>query len=417
MQRFLIAFSLTIAPLAMAAALVAAGYSAGHPAWWQASVVLAILGAVTIMIYGINIHSVPAHSGRTWKSIGLVAAQVGAGVTGAWFAFLGRGLSIEALDRLGFLLATVGAVLFMTNLALLFRQPGLPRPPRVPMSERTVLQRVDRLAIPFTVISGMMVVAGTALGLVLTFWTPRFGRWDLVWAHVMLLGFFFPMASGTSYHMLSRWTGKPWRFPGVVRIHLWAFLASFPLMVIALAWDIDWMFLIAGPLMAVSMVAWATNIVPMTLHLSGPARAGILLAIVFLVAGVSFGVVFAIDPATGPRLRWTHVAANLYGFAGLLISGFGYAYVPRLSGCKGLRWPALAILQLGVMAVGVAAAMITMGMRMYGEIDAQPVLVANAIAAVGMALFAVQVAGTFLRGRELASRPMTPVVRAGSTSP
>jgi hypothetical protein len=401
MQRFLIASTLTIAPLGMAVALLAAGYSAEHPAWWQASVVLAILGAVTIMIYGINIHSVPAHSGRAWASDGLVAAQVGAGVSGAWLAFFGRGMRIEALDRIGFLLATIGAILFMTNLGLLFRQPGPPRPPKVPMNERTVQQRVDRLAIPFTVISGLMVVAGTALGLVMTFWTPTFGRWDLVWAHVMLLGFFFPMASGTSYHMLTRWTGRPWRFPRLVRVHLLAFLTSFPLMVVALAWDIDWMFLIAGPLMAVSMVAWAVNIVPMALQLAGPVRAGILLALVFLVAGVTFGVMFAVDPATGPRLRWTHVAANLYGFAGLLISGFGYAYLPRLSGARELRWPQLAVVQLVVMVIGVGAAMVTMGMRMYGNIGPDAVFAANGVAAIGMLLFAIQVAGTFLQGQRL----------------
>src|SRR5688500_16100968 len=131
------------------------------------------------MIYGINIHSVPAHSGRRWKSMGLVVAQVAAGDSGAWLAFFGRGLRIEAMDRTGHLLAAAGAVLFMTNLGLRFRQPGPPRPPKVPMRERTTLQRVDRLAIPFTISSGLMVVAGTTLGLVLTFWTPGAGRWDL----------------------------------------------------------------------------------------------------------------------------------------------------------------------------------------------------------------------------------------------
>jgi len=261
-----------------------------------------------------------------------------------------------------------------------------------------------------------VVVAGTALGLVLTWWTPRVGRWDLVWAHVMLLGFFFPMASGTSYHMLSRWTGKPWRSVGLVRMHLWSFLVSFPLMVIALARDIDWLFMVAGPLMAVAMLAWAANLIPMAMHLSGPVRLGIILAMVFLAAGVTLGVMFALDPATGPRLRGTHVSANLYGFAGLLISGFGYAYVPRLAASKGLQWPQLAIIQLIVMVVGVAAGMVTMGMRMYGEIGPDPVFAANAVAAFGTLLFAVQVAGTFWRGRELASRPLIPTIGVGSSS-
>jgi hypothetical protein len=413
MQRLLLGSTLTIAPVGMAVALLAMGYSAQDSAWWQASVVLAILGAITIMIYGINIHSVPAHSGRAWASDTLVATQVVSGVVGAWLAFLGRGLGVDSLDRVGFLLALIGAILFMTNLGLLFRQPGPARPPKVPAADRTVQQRVDRLAIPFTILSGLMVVGGTALGLVLTFWTPGFGRWDLVWAHVMLLGFFFSMASGTSYHMLSRWTGRSWRFPNFVRAHLVAFLASFPLMIVALAWDIDALFLIAGPLMAIAMIAWAANVVPMSLHLSGPVRAGILLALLFLVAGVSMGVIFAVDPATGPRLRWTHVAANLYGFAGLLISGFGYAYLLRLSGTTSLRWPRLAVTQLGVMVSGVAAAMITMALRMYGHIGHEPVLLANGIAAAGMLLFAIQVAGTFMQGRQV-SRSVPQAVHASS---
>lgn len=413
MQRFLIAFCLTVAPLAMAVALWATGYSAEHPAWWGASVQLAVLGGITIMIYGINIHSVPAHSGRAWRSTGLVAAQVGAGVLGAWLAFFGRGLQVVELDRAGQGLVTVGAVLFMTNLGLLFRQPGPPRPPRVPKSERTVLQRVDRLAIPFTIISGIVVVVGTALGLLLTWWRPGTGRWDLVWAHTLLLGFFFAMASGTSYHMLSRWTGEPWRSIRLVQVHLYTYLASFPLMLVALARDIDWLFLVSGPLMAVSMLAWAGNVVPMAVRLSGPARPGIVLAMLFLAVGIGFGVMFAIDPATGPRLRGTHVVANLYGFAGLLISGFGYAYVPRLSGCHGLRWPKLALLQLLVLFAGVTGGMIAMGLRMYGEAGTTPVLVWNVIAGLGMVLFAIQVAGTFLRGRQIASRLLMPSVTYG----
>jgi hypothetical protein len=252
MQRQVISFSLIVAPISMAVALLAAGYSTEKSAWWSASVYLAVLGGITIMIYGINIHSVPAHSGRMWRSVELVAIQVVAGLFGAWLVFLGRGLKIDVLDWTGQLLATVGAVLFMTNLGLLFRQPGLPRPPKPPKAERTNQQRVDRLAIPFTIISGLMVIAGTALGLALTFWRPDSGRWDLVWAHMMLLGFFFPMASGTSYHMLSRWTGARWASIRTVQLHLYAYLVSFPLMVVALAWDIDWLFLIAGPLMALA---------------------------------------------------------------------------------------------------------------------------------------------------------------------
>jgi hypothetical protein len=232
----------------------------------------------------------------------------------------------------------------------------------------------------------------------------------------MLLGFFFPMASGTSYHMLSRWTGAQWASIWMVQAHLYAYLVSFPLMVVALAWDVDWLFLTAGPLMAMAMLAWAANIVPMAMRLSGAVRPGIVLALVFLTVGVGLGVMFAIDPATGPRLRGTHVAANLYGFAGLLISGFGYAFVPRLSGCRGLRWPWLAMVQLAVLVAGVTGGMISMGMRMYGEVGSTPVIITCAVGAVGMVLFAIQVAGTFAKGRKIASRPIMPTVQSSVRS-
>lgn len=413
MQRVLIASCLVLAPLALAVAMIATGLSATYPAWWSAAVRLAVLGGVTVMIYGINIHSVPEHSGRMWRSLPLVGVQVAAGVVGGWLAFLGRGMAEQDIERAGHLLATVGGILFMTNLALLFRQPGPPRPPKVPVAQRTVQQRVDRLAIPFTIISGLVVVAGAALGLLLTFWRPGIGRWDLVWAHTMLLGFFFAMASGTSYHMLSRWTGRPWRSIRLVQVHLYAYLASFPLMLLALARNIDWLFMIAGPLMAVAMLAWAANVVPMALALNGPVRAGILLALLFLTVGVTFGVIFALDPAAGPRLRGTHVVANLYGFAGLLISGFGYAYLPRLSGAPSLRWPGLAPVQLVVLGTGVAVGMIAMGLRMYGEAGTAPVLAGNVIAGAGMALFALQAAGTFLHGRLISPAPVMPTVTYG----
>lgn len=395
MQRSLIALSLVMAPIALAVALLAAGASPEQPAWWSASVALAILGGVTIMIYGINIHSVPEHSGRQWASLGLIATQIGAGVIGAWLVFFGRGYRIDAMEITGHLLATIGAVLFMANIGLLFRQPGPSRPSKVPRDQRTNQQRVDRLAIPFTIISGLMSIAGTGLGLVLSVWTPRFGRWDLVWAHVLLLGFFFSMASGTSYHMLSRWTGRPWRSIRLVQVHLYAYLVSFPLMVIALAWDIERLFFIAGPLMAVAMMAWAGNILPMATHTPGQVRVGIVVAMAFLAIGVAFGVMFAVDPGTGPRLRGAHVSANLYGFAGLLISGFGYGFIPRIAGTSGLRWPSLAPLQIAIMSVGSLGSMVSMGMWMYGNASADLVRLSCTVASLGMVLFAIQVFGSF----------------------
>lgn len=393
-QRSIIGFAVTLAPLAMAVALALAGYSQQNGAWWLASVHLATLGGITIMIYGVNVEALPTHSGKQWRSLPLVALQVGAGVTGAWIACFGYGYRIDALIRLGHLLALVGAVLFLANLGLLFSHPGA-RPPRIPWHERTMQQKVDRIAIPFTMLSGVMVVVGTALGLLLDFWRPTFGRWDLVWGHVMLLGFFFAMASGTSYHMVARWSGRDFRSTKPIVLHLIAFVLSFPAMVIALGWDIDWLFLIGGPLMAVSMVAWASNILPAAWPLSDGVRFGIVLAMLFMVAGVGLGVMFAIDPGSGPRLRSTHVIANLFGFSGLLISGFGYRYVPQLAEVPAMRWPGWQLPQLALMATGSALGMLFMALYAYGEAEADAVLWPCLVGTAGMLLFGINTLGTF----------------------
>lgn len=393
-ERSIIAVAVTAAPLAMGVALLLAGYSQTHGAWWTAAVQLAVLGGITIMIYGVNVQALPAHSGKNWRYPQLVALQVGAGIVGGWLLAFGYGYRIEGWVRLGHLLVFTGAALFLANLMLLFTQPG-ERPPRIPWNERTHQQKVDRLAIPFTMISGMVVVIGTALGIALDYWTPAQGRWDLVWAHLMLLGFFFAMASGTSYHMLGRWANREYTSLRLIQIQILAFLIGLPSMAIALGWDIDWLFRIGAVSMAVAMLCWAINILPVVWALSPAVSIGISLALTFMVVGIGFGVVFAINEALGPRLRTTHVVANLFGFAGLLISGFGYRYVPQLAGVSEMRWPSLKLPQIGLMAVGCAFGMLFMGLRMYGHVEPEVVLWPCFVGALGMGLFASNSAATF----------------------
>jgi hypothetical protein len=115
----------------------------------------------------------------------------------------------------------------------------------------------------------------------------------------------------------------------------------------------------------------------------------------FLVAGVTLGVIFAIDPAVGARLRQAHAVANLFGWAGLLISGFGYALVPGFA-MAGLRWPRLAKAQLGILAAGVVAGVAATTWRALGDGPDDAVIGAQALVAFGLMLFAVQVAAMFL---------------------
>jgi len=395
MNRKLVGTTMCLAPLALAIAAFAVGYSAMHPAWWTAAVHLAVLGGITMMIYAVNIRIVPVFARRDWKSPHLLLAQIVTGLGGAWMVFLGTGMRWEWLERAGQLVALAGGVLFMLNVAQLFHQ----KVQMPPQTYRYELQAaVDKAATGFTRLSATLLLVGLGIGVMLSWWRPGFGRWDLVWAHTMLVGWFMTMAAGVCYHMLSRWTGVPWRSLAMIRLHYRIVAVGLPFMLLALAADWRWLFFVAGPLQAAAIVIFLINILPLVVRLVGPARVGILMAVVFLVIGVSLGVMFAIDTSTGPRLRQVHVMANLFGWAGLLISGFGYRFVPNFAG-QGLRWPWLAPLQLTVMVLGVAAGMYAMWDRMYNGGSTDAVVLASSIVGIGLLLFAIQVAGTFAGGR------------------
>lgn len=395
MERRLISVALVTAPLDMAMAMVLLGWSTAHPLWWEAGVKLAILGGITIMIYGINFFALPFHAKRAWKSRTLLAVQLGAGVIGAWLTAWGLATGTPHPTQIGTLLSAVGGFLFLANIGLLMTSPTSLVRERHQGGDVSAQRQVDVLATVFTSLSGINVVIGTALGWVLTWWIPPFGRWDLVWGHFMVLGFFYAMASGTSYHTLGRWSRGEWRSVTAVRLHLIGYLAGFPLMVMALALDMTALFAVAGPLMALSMLAWLVNILPMTIHQQPAVRSGIWLAMLFLIVGATLGASFAINPAMGPRLRGSHALANLLGFASLLICGFGNSYVPQLSGHAHMRWRRLSALQMLIVTAGVAVGAVGFGMRMYGRASDLWVQLPTALAALGMVIFAAQVIGTF----------------------
>lgn len=401
MNRMLVAWTMIAAPFALAVAAIAAGVSMYHPAWWSAAVHLAVLGGITMMIYAVNIRIVPVFARRTWRYPRLLVAQVGLGGVGAWLTFVGEGLQSNAWSRIGQLLALFGGLLFMVNVITLFHQkPTFQHAPPTADPQQGV---VDTIATKFTRLSGMLLVIGLAIGVMLSWWMPERGRWDLVWAHTMLVGFFLTMASGVCYHVLSRWTGHPWRSVGLIRWHYRLVAFGLPLMLIALAVNSSWLFLIAGPIQALALALFAINILPLVWNLDGTIRAGVVLAMIFLAGGVSLGVMFAIDASLGARLRPVHVEANLFGWSGLLISGFGYYFAPHFAGTQ-LRWPRVARLQLVILALGVLGGIAALAWRMEGGGPESLVLAAQAFVGLGLLLFAVQVAGAF------AIRPEEPVV-------
>jgi hypothetical protein len=403
MERRLVGVTMTLAPVALAVSAIAAGVSLREPVWWRAAVQLAVLGGIAMMIYAVNIRVVPVFARRQWRSVRLLRLQVIAAGTGAWLSFFGIGLRSTPLTGGGQLLVLAGGVLFMVNIVSLFREEpaGMPAPPLRFGSQAAV----DRIATKFMRLSGTYLLLGLTLGVALVWWRPGSGRWDLVWAHAMLLGFFLSMASGVCYHVLSRWSGVPWKSVGAIRVHYLLVAVGLPAMVLALAVDASGLFLIAGPLQAAAIALMLINIAPHALRLGGAVRAGILLAVACLAFGITLGVVFAIDPAVGARSRQIHAVVNLFGWGALLISGFGYAFAPNFAGVA-LRWARLAALQLGVLACGVLASTAVMFWRIYGGGPDAPVIVAQNVIAFGLLLFAVQVAGVFL----LDTGPSEPVV-------
>lgn len=407
MNRTLTALTMIAAPIALAVAAFAAGLSAMSPSWWSAAVHLAVLGGITLMIYAVNIRIVPVFSRRVWKSEWLLIAQVGTGFLGAWITFIGIGIRWEALTGLGQILALVGGVLFMVNIIMLFKQDPVFR--HVPPALFRDQPVVDRIATKFTRLSGSYLVLGLATGVVLTWWQPGVGRWDLVWAHMLLIGFFLSMASGVCYHVLSRWTGSPWRSISLIRWHYLLVALGLPLMVAALATDRTALFLLAGPVQALALGLFLVNILPLAWHLAGPVRVGVVMASAFLAVGVTLGIVFAIDPAIGAKMRQAHAITNLFGWSGLLISGFGYYFVPHFAGSS-LRWPKLASVQLAVLSIGVIFGALATTWRVLDDGPAMSILIAQSTVTIGLLLFAFQTAGVFSSPRTVTPTLIRPTL-------
>lgn len=392
MNRMLIAVTMVAAPVALAVAAFAAGVSATSPAWWPAAVHLAVLGGITPMIYSVNIRIVPVFSRRVWKSERLLVTQVGTGILGAWLTFVGFGIGSDALAGLGQILALIGGILFMVNVITLFRQEPVFR--HVPPALFRDQPIVDRIATKFTRLSGIYLIVGLTTGVVTTWWQPDSGRWDLVWAHMLLIGFFLSMASGVCYHVLSRWTGSPWRSILLVRAHYLLVAIGLPFMVLALATGKSDLLLLAGPVQALALTVFLINVFPHASRLADPVRVGVLTAMMFLLVGITLGAIFAIDPAIGARMRHVHAITNLFGWTGLLISGFGYYFVPHSAGSS-LRWPKLAKVQIIVLSVGVVCAALATTWRVLDDGPAMSIMISQSIVTTGLMLFAIQAVGVF----------------------
>lgn len=404
MGRQLVPATMLSAVTALAVAAVTAALVPLRPAWWQAAIALAVISGLVPMIFSVTIRVVPVFARRMWPSLPALRAKVVLVAAGGWLIWLGRLSGLDPLVALGSLLALAGGVTAVVNTKRLFKQPVGPAmaPPSDPMQSK-----VDAVARPFTRIAGIWLLVGLAVGVLTAFWRPPVGRWELVWAHALLLGYVFGTASGISYHVLSRWTGTAWRVVAPIRWHFWLWAVGLPVMVVALASGQSLLFAVAGPLQAAAVLLFIANTAPMVPTLPGPTRWAFAAASTLLAVGVVLGAWFALEPSLGARLQVAHVALNLFGWAALLVSGASTFLVPRFAG-NPLRWPRLAFAQVAVLATGVVVAAVGTGWRMLGDGPALVVTLGFGLVALGFVMLATVLGGTFFAPRSGANIAVVP---------
>jgi hypothetical protein len=407
--RHLVPAAILAATLAFAVAAFTAGLTPSRPAWWNPAVKLTVVGGIVPMIYAVNIRIVPVFSRRNWKSEAWLRAQLLTTIAGAWLLFFGGIERSRDVITGGHALAFAGALLFLVNTALLFRQEPLqnrPAPP-LPYPEH---RAVDRIAIKFTRLSGVFVLIGLGIGLYVQIWPPQTGRWDLVWAHTLLVGFFLSMVSGVCYHVLARWTGHKWRSLRAIQVHYYVTLIALPLMLIALATNRDGLFSFAGPVQGLALWLFLWNIAPMIWRMSGPTRPALVLAITSLVVGVFLGAWFSGHPVIGVHYRIVHAELNIFGWTGLLISGIAYYLVPRFFG-RPLRWPRLATAQIWLLATGMIASALAWTWRIEQGGSSEIIAVAQGVIAFSFLLLGVIVSGTLAFNKSGQTISAVPIVK------
>jgi hypothetical protein len=389
-----------LVPLVIVAAILGfAGASAGtalapeYPRLWNASIALVILGGITPLIYAVNARIIPVFSRREWRWPKLMAAAMLLTIIGAWITFAGRAVGSTLIEGIGLAAALVAGLAFMVSIITLFRLPVGDKPsPPPPFPEQT---NIDRVGIRFTRMAGIWLIVGLILGLALVFWIPGTGRWELVWAHSLLIGWFLSMASGVSYHVLSRWTGTPWRWPRLPIIHLRLVQFGLPIMMLALALDSRWLFLIAGPAQTIAVLLFLANVIPQAGHLKPIPRIGVTAAGWMLAIGVTLGAGFATDPVNHVTMRFSHAQINLFGWAGLLVCGIGYYLFPRFAG-QALAWPRLAKIQMTVLIAAIAINATIWWWYTSRDANVQNLLIISGLAiTLSLATYAIIIGKTF----------------------
>ncbi|HQY30765.1 MAG TPA: hypothetical protein PK691_05740 [Thermomicrobiales bacterium] len=397
MGRRLVPIGMVAAMIAFMVAAIAIGIAPWRLGTWNPSVRLIVAGGILPMIYSVSFRVMPVFGGRTWRHERLLQIQIGATLVGAWSLFAGGLWRLDRVQTFGHVLLLAGVLLFLTSIGLMFSQPRQANrpPPPLPYPEH---RAIDRIARGFTMLATIYLLFGVGSGLYAHLWKPHTGRWDLVWAHSLLVGFMLSMISGVSYHVLARWTGARWRFPRLIPLQFLTTVICLPLMILAFATDRSTLFEFAGPIQATALLLLLVNLVPMARALPQLSRYPIMLAIVALTIGLYLGALFAGHPADGARYRLVHAELNLFGFTGLLISGMAYYLVPRLFGHP-LRLPRLAPIQIGLLTLGVAANALVSVWRIERGGPAILQSVTHGVIALSFGLLGVIIALTTLAAR------------------
>jgi hypothetical protein len=260
---------------------------------WSAMVHLTLFGWITAMILTVNYHTMPVFSGRDFPYPSLIWAHWAAWVGGISLETIGLLIGWDAGAAAGLLLQLAAALLFVTNMLLLFRRG--PRRVHGPLAPPIVDQpQVDRVGTQATRGAGMSLPLALLMLLAVRLgWIGS--EWVLPAEHLATLGWLMLMVVGVAYHVLPRFTGRGTRGPAWARAQMRCHLAALVMMVLSLGFGWAWAFAVGGLLMTLALGLFAWTIWP-TLYVIRSQLTGAQ------VATVTAGQV-TVQPFRMPRTR------------------------------------------------------------------------------------------------------------------
>lgn len=139
-------------------------------------------------------------------------------------------------------------------------------------------------------------------------------------------------------------------------------------------------------------------------------------ALGYLMLGVFLGVVVAIDPSLGPKLRFVHIHLNLLGFMVMMIAGVAYHVLPRFN-ARPVPWPDGVKYHYILQNVGLIGMMISYlggGLWSYGFVHFLFVLFAI-ITAVSLGIMVFNLGGVLMPLQPEIVKPskITPEMKVG----